>query len=389
MKKVFNSAWYQSLKKQEILLILLIIQCCSPIKDSDNGESQIDLAENSITLTKTQFEASKMKLGKLSDEHFSRTVKVNGMLEVPPENKASISAYFGGYVKELSLLPGEFVKKGQILMTLENPDYVQLQQDFLKAQGKLKYLKSDYERQKSLNDDGIVSEKKYLKAESDYLLNIADYEALKKKLYLMNIDTAAVTNGNIRTTIGVKSPIEGYVAEVEASRGMFLNPGDVAVTIIDTDHLHIELKVFEENFSSIKEGQAIMFKLLSSPLKEYHASVYLVGKSIDPQKRIATIHGHLLNDKEAELFAPGMYVEADITIDSQTLPALPQDAVVSVNDSYYILVKRNSDTETITFEKKEVKVGQTENGFTQILNYGDLQGDVECLTAGAFNLIRR
>ena len=139
-------------------LVMLTLISCNSGKDS-NEPIQLEDKENSgvVTITPSQFSSSKMELGKLSKMEFHQTVKTNGMFDVPPENKASVSAYFGGYVKELNLLPGEQVKKGQLLFTLENPDYVQLQEDFLVAKAQLEYLKSDFERQKELVKDNVTS----------------------------------------------------------------------------------------------------------------------------------------------------------------------------------------------------------------------------------------
>jgi len=175
----------QNLSKITIVLIFstfITISCTTkkesnePILIEDNEISGI------VTLTHSQFLSSEMKLGSLSKQVFHNSVKANGIIDVPPENKASVSAYFEGYVKEINLLPGQEIIKGQVLFTLENPNYIQIQEDFLVAKARLGYLKSDYERQKELVKDNVTSQKNYLKAESEYRATLAIYESLKKKL---------------------------------------------------------------------------------------------------------------------------------------------------------------------------------------------------------------
>src|SRR5690606_36905728 len=146
-----------------------------------------------------------------------------GMIDVPPANRASISPYFGGYVKEIDLLTGQRVKKGQVLFTIENPEFVQMQQDFLEAKGELVYLSADYERQKSLSKDNVTSQKNFLKAQSDYTVTKVRFESLRKKLELMNINPNKLTIDNIRTKINVTSPIDGYVTKMDVTRGAYLN----------------------------------------------------------------------------------------------------------------------------------------------------------------------
>ncbi len=365
-------------------VMLTLISC----KDS-NEPIQLEDQANSgaVTITPSQFSSSQMELGTLSKQEFHQSVKTNGMFDVPPENKASVSAYFGGYVKELNLLPGQEVKKGQVLLTLENPEYVQLQEEFLVAKAQLGYLKSDFERQKELVKDNVTSQKKFLKAESEYRVTSASYESLKKKLGLMNINPNNITENSIRSTISITAPISGYITSVNAEKGMFLNPADVAATITDPEHLHIELNIFETDFPQVEIGQQIQFRLQKEGSKYYQAKVYLISKSIDAQKRTAKVHGHLTNDDEVRLFAPGMYVEAEIFTTTDSLPALPQEAIVNIDELYYVLIKTDEDSEGIKFDRKQIQVGKTVNGFTEIKNAGDFNENSQFLVKGAFNLI--
>ena len=137
-----------------VLLLGCIIACNSGNVETVTIEGSADTPTSSnFELSQTQFQSSEMKLGTLEKTTFHEVVKSTGMLDVPPEYRASVSAYFGGTVKNLSLIPGVWVKKGQVLFVLENPQYVQTQQEYLEAKGKLAYLKSDYDRQKYLVQD--------------------------------------------------------------------------------------------------------------------------------------------------------------------------------------------------------------------------------------------
>ena len=320
-------------------------------------------------------------------KEFHQVVKANGMFDVPPENRASISSYYGGTVKNIQLLPGERVKKGQILFILENPDYVQLQQDFLEAKGQLTYLKSDYERQKNLVQDRVTSQKSYLKSESEYTVTRVRVESISKKLKLMNIDPNTLTIGNIHTTINIYSPINGYVTKVNITRGAYLNPSEVAITLVDTDHLHLELNIFEKDISKVDIGQPIRFRVQEDIGRQYEAVVHLVNKVVDPENRTIGIHGHLLNEKLSTKFNPGMYVEAEIYTTSESKKSLPQDAIVEVDGQYYVLVLESSSNGNYVFAQKEVKTGKSDNGYIEILNYQDFNINAEFLVNGAFKLI--
>ncbi|GGK33898.1 hemolysin D [Yeosuana aromativorans] len=367
-----------------IILSIIMMSCNSKNKQDVIEINNSETPEtNLVTITKSQFESSNMELGSISKQEFNSSVKANGMFDVPPENKATVSAYFAGYVKSISLLPGDAVKKGQVLFTLENPEYVQMQQDFLEAKSKLEYLKADYDRQQTLLADNITSKKNFLKAESEYKMTLAQYQSLKKKLGLMNINPNTLSGETITSTISVLAPISGTVTSIEASKGMFLNPSDVALTVTNTNHLHLELKIFEQDLPLVKEGQPIKIHLLNNSDSIYDGEVHLINKAVNTEDRTINIHGDLVNDKDANLFAPGMYIETDIITRSHIFDALPNEAIVNIENAFYALTKQDETT----YKKVPIEVGLSSNGFTQILNSNDFNDKTEFVTKGVFNLI--
>lgn len=373
------------------LFIMAAISLASCTSESEPaGVSMIStapVADNVYELTQTQFTSSDMKLGKIEMTSFHEIVKANGIFDVPPENRATVSTYFGGTVKKIQLLPGEQIEKGQLLFTLENPDFVEIQQDYLQAKGQLKFLKSDYERQQNLVKDNVTSQKKYLQAESDYTVTRVKLESLSKKLEMMGINPRSLSVDNIRTTISITSPINGFVTEVNIARGAFLSPSQTAIAIVNTDHLHLELSIFEKDLPKVRVGQPINFKLQEGNTKTYKASVYLVNKTVDADSRTIGIHGHLSDEKMLSRFTPGMYVEADILTTSESRASLPEDALVEIDGQYYVLALSSSSTQGFSFIKKEVKKGTSNNGYVEILNPQDFKNNAQILIKGSFNLI--
>lgn len=379
---------YQSITYTLIAAVLILASCSSRSGKLPTDEAVAEaVTAGKYELSTRQFQSSNMELGTLEATSFHTVVKAIGIFDVPPEHIASVSAYYGGTVKEIRLLPGEYVKKGQTLFVLENPDYVQMQQEYLEAKGQLTYLKSDFERQKNLVRDNITSQKNYLKAESEYTVTSVKAESLGKKLILVNINPNTLTANNIRTTIAVPSPISGYVTSVAIGTGTFLSPSQPAVTIVNADHMHLELNIFEKDLPKIREGQPIKFRIQEDSSEEYDGTVYLINKTVDIEKRNIGIHGHLADEKLAERFTPGMYVEADIYTTTDSKISLPAGAVVEMESKHYVLVLQNPRDSTYTFYKKEVKVGLSNNDNFEILNHKEFSKDSQFLINGAFNLI--
>lgn len=325
-------------------LFILLNSCGEKTEEKTEGAVEAHTEEATedvkfLELSAEKFKASGVVLGEIEEKNMSDILKVNGVLDVPPQNLISINAPYGGFVKETDLLEGTKVKKGQVIAILSNPEYIQMQQDYLENKGKLDFLEKEYQRQKELQAENVTSAKTFQKAESEYKSVFAIVKGLEAKLALLGINKNRILEGNITSEIVITSPINGYVTKVNANIGKFVNPQDVIFEIVDTEHLHVELTVFEKDISKIKEGQKIRFTLANDPGIELTASVHLIGRSFD-ETRSVRIHGHL--DTEDPHLLPGMYVNAVIELGNEKVKAVPKDAVVLSDGKEFIFI-RNKD----------------------------------------------
>ena len=326
-----------------------------------------------------------MQLGKLEEHTFNEVIKTSGMIDVPPHNKASISAFMGGYITKTPLLIGDKVKKGQLLVTLENPEFIEIQQQYLEIAEQLNYLKSEFTRQKTLFDEKISSQKNFLKAESTYKSSLASYNGLRKKLTMMHISPSSVEQGQITSTVNLYSPIDGFVTKVNVSNGTYVSPSDVIMEIVDTNHIHIELSVFEKDILNVKKGQKIRFKIPEASKKTFEAEVHLVGTTIDEINRSVKVHAHIINENEAN-FIVGMFVEAEIITAAATSLALPKDAILEINDDYFVLVLEKKAKDNYYLKKVGIELGTQTETYTNILNTKDLIAK-DILTHGGYMLL--
>ena len=359
------------MNKIYILLFSLVLVACGNSEKTTELVPETETHNDDITITKAQFEGEKMAFGTLAEYDFNETVKVNGMIDVPPKNKSSVSTFTGGYITKTPLLVGDSVKKGQLLVTLENPEFVELQQNYLEVSEQLNYLKSEFNRQKTLFDEKITSEKNYLKAESAYKSNLAHYNGLRKKLQMLNLNPSSVEQGRIASTINLYAPISGHVTKVNVSNGTYVSPSDVIMEIVDIDHIHLELLVFEKDIMQIKKDQKIEFTIPEASDKTFEAEVHLVGTTIDEQTRRVKVHGHVDNDKEN--FIVGMFVDADIIIDSKIGFGLPKGALIEVDNEFFILILDEENTDEFHFETFKLELGKQTEAYVEILNFEALK----------------
>lgn len=368
-----------------IILFFLLIASCGNNKTESATDIETIQRDETVSISEVQFTSENMELGQLSMQELNETVSVTGYIDVPPSNKASVTTFMSGYVKNTPLLVGDKVRKGQLVATLENPEFVELQQDYLESFQKLNYLRSEFERQAKLLEENITSQKNYLKSESDYKSNLAHYNGLKQKLQMLDIDPKSVEEGHISSTINLYAPIKGSVTKVNVSNGTFVSPSTEILEIINTDHIHLELMVFEKDILKIKKEQPIKFKVPEASKETYNADVHLVGTSVDPVNRTIKVHGHIEDDGKTS-FATGMFVEAQIIINMAKSMALSKASIVEIEGNHYALVLKSKENETYNFEKVQVTIGKQNEAFIEVKNV-DTFKEKQVLIKGAFMIL--
>lgn len=367
-----------------IILQLLVFSSCGEKKTEDAGSAENQVLNNLITITQEQFNNSEMVLGSITEKPFPVTIKANGMIDVPPENRAVVSASMGGYIKNTPLIIGDKVTKGQRLVTIENPEFITLQQSYMEVKQELTYLNAEYERQQKLKEENITSQKSLLKAESEFKTANARYSGLKKQLTMLNISPAQVEQGNISSVVSIYSPISGSITQMNVTRGTYVSPASSILEIIDSEHMHLELSVFEKDIMVIKKGQKISFRIPEASSKTFAAEVHLIGTTIDDNRTIK-VHGHL-KDEETN-FLTGMFVAAQITSSSTLAKSLPSEAVVEQSGSFFVLKLESQQNSDFEFKKVVITPGLSNDGFTAV-EFSDVNDATgQFLTSGAFHII--
>ena len=371
---------------QTLLFLLVLINVSCSNSPADEEALEVASASQELVLSEMQFKTAEMRLGQAEKLSFKESIKARGVLEARPENKVNVSSYFDGYVKETSLLAGQKVRAGQLLFTLENPEYLVIQQKFLEAKSMLSYYKNDYLRQKDLAAEKVSSEKKFHQAKADYEVTAASYASLKQKLELMHINTATLSPEKLSSTIKITAPIDGYISNVKISRGQFLSPNESALEIVDNKDLKLALTIYEKDLDKIDLGQELSFLLKKFPGKVFKATIDLISPVIDLDKRSVLVHASLNKGSNAENLSPGTYIEVEIINDSTSLFSLGREAMVQKGTHYEALVLEKKVDDQYFFKIIRLDISASnENhfGFELPSEYRDKQ----FLLNGAFSLL--
>lgn len=360
-----------------ILAFFTLISCGEKEKLAE--EIVLEEDNNSLKLTDEQLKTFDLSTVVLQERTITKSLKLNGELNVPPQNLVSISSVLGGYVKSTKLLPGMFVRKGEVLAVIEDNQFIQLQQDYLTTKTQLINAEAEYHRQKDLNLNKASSDKVYLQAEADYKTLLISKSSLEQKLKLITIDPNKVSVANIRESISIYAPFNGYVSDIFVNIGKYISPNDVLLELINLSDLYLKLKVFEQDLDAIEIGQSVTVYTNSKPDKKYEAELIQIGKSFSADRAVAVYAK--LKEVDPKLI-PGMYMNAEIIVPENKTRALPEESVVSFEGKDYVFEVLDSNT----FEMIEVQVGNSGNGWLEIKNAATLQ-DKKIAEKGAYALL--
>ena len=326
-------------------LCLLLVSACNN-KTEENKPAEIPKEElvTFVELTKEQFEAVDIKLGKIEKHNLIASIKASGQLEVPPQNKAEVSTFIGAVVKSISVLEGSKVQKGQTLAVLEHPDFIKLQEEYITAKGNFSFLEKEYLRQKELFDQNAGTGKIFQKAGADYNAGKAKLNSLESQLKMLSTNLTELSNGNITSSMVLAAPISGYIGHINANTGAYAEPNKMLFEIIDNSQIHCDLLVFEKDIFKVKVGQKIHFTITNMPEhqgehegKAIEGKIFGINKSFEVNSKAISVHA-LIKNENHELI-PGMYVSAFIDIGENKTTAVPSEAVFTTDGKEFIFIR--------------------------------------------------
>ncbi len=382
------------------LTAILFSACSSKEKTATEAAEKKTEETYSVELTDEQFKTVNIQYSTIEEKNLSSVIRASGMLDVPPQQLITISSPYGGTLKNTELLQGMPVAKGEIIAILENPEFIQLQQDYLDYKSQLVYLNEELVRQQELAIENVNAKKTLQKAGSEYNSMMARVQGLRSKLQLININPDKINPDNISGKANIYAPISGYVTKVMVNIGKFVDANQELFEIVDTRHLHAELTIFEKDVPKLKIGQKIRF-VLNNETKERFAEVYLIGREISAERTVR-VHGHLLQEDKNLL--PGMYLKAIVETGLATTTALPDKAIVQSAGKSYIFIaaeemneekkpeaadKNKTPEKHIAFKRIEITTGVSENGYTEVILPEGFDRNSKIVINGAYDLLSK
>lgn len=300
--------------KHTILCVLAILTACNSATNTKQ-EMPTSVTADSVTVISPDSAAYSQPYDSTSIDGTTAAtainkVSFNGTLIVPPQNFASVTMLMGGIIRSANLLPGSYVKKGTLLATLNNLDFISLQQTFLESQAQTEYLKSEYNRQLVLSKEEVASVKKMEQSKADYLSMKSKMAAAAAQLSLLGISTQSLSKNGIMPVLEIKAPVNGYIGKVKVNVGKYLNAGDILCEIINKQETLLRLTTYEKDLKDIRLGAKVWFRVNGMGTKTFEAKLISIGQEVDETSRSLEVFAKVIS--EDPNFRPGMYVTAQI-----------------------------------------------------------------------------
>ena len=333
-----------------ILAFTLSVFSCKNASKVEDKKSDNALPKTIVRLDASQFAQTPLSLVSAEEKTISPVFKVNGIIDVPPQNMVSVSMPLGGYLKSMKLLPGMHFNKGEVIATMQDPKYIELQQEFLIAKSRLEMLQKEFARQKELNSSKASSDKVFQQAKEAYESATITFRSLSEKILLIGIDPNKLNENSLSRTIPIYAPISGFVSKVNVNVGKYVNPTDVLFELVNPEDIHLALNVFEKDMEHLFMGQKVIAYTNNHPEVKYKCEVILIGKDIGSDRSI-NIHCHF--EQYDKQLVPGTYMNAEIIGAGRKAVVIPDEAVMHEGADSYIFIEKAANE----YEKIKVETG--------------------------------
>jgi len=390
-----------------LLALSLVLLACGGKQEKEQESAEQAHEEHGheggLELSEAQIKAVGILIGDLEKKNLTAVVKASGQLAVPPQNAAQVNVLSGGIIRKINVIEGQRVAKGQVLVTIENQELLQLQQEYLTAKGGFSYVEAEHNRQQQLKAANAGTGKAQQLAEANYNAEKAKIKALEQQLRQYGISLAKLASGNLSTQVPVLAPINGTIGKINAETGSYAQPGVSIMDIVDNSKIHADLVVFEKDLANIKVGQKVDFQLTNQKNEPIAGVIYGINKSFENDSKGVVVHTVI--QKPGANLIPGMYVTGLIGVGAQLSDAVPVEALVRSGGREYIFIVEDEAEEahghdevesgshqekdaekSVHFKKVEVRTGVTQLGYTAITPLEKLPAGLKLVKKGAFYL---
>jgi RND family efflux transporter MFP subunit len=227
---------------------------------------------------------------------------------VASETKVDLSARIPAYVKEVFVVAGSSVKKGQELITLDDRE---IKEQVTAAEAQFKQAEAELNRTRQLFDNKATTEQALTAVQSMFTAARAQWERSKVML----------------TYAQITAPMDGVVTERRIEPGDLANPGQILLAVYDPTNMQLEVPVPVRLLAKLPVGQTVEVTL-DRPATNFQGRVRHIVSEIDPLSRTQLVKVHI--EGTAGDVLPGTFGRLWVDDDARQTIVIPASAVYSV-----------------------------------------------------------
>ncbi|MGD8537231.1 MAG: efflux RND transporter periplasmic adaptor subunit [Candidatus Aminicenantes bacterium] len=328
-------------------------------------------------------------------QNISSQITLPGSLSLDNNRTAHITSFVHGQISDLSVDLGTTVRRGQMLVTINSPDFGKAQADFLQARAALNLSQQEYDRAKMLLEEKAIEEKEYLRRKAAYEKLSTEYGALGSALHSYGITHEqideliakcdALEKEKYKCEIAdphlpLLSPIRGTVIFRDAIVGTHIEPEKILFTVSDLSTLWAILDAYEKDIPYISKESRVYILSPLYPDKKFPGTISYIGETIDPKLRTVKIRAEIPN-KEG-LLKPNMYIQGVLENQAQgeEILTVPEEAIQNMDGKKVVFVVESKGV----FAARTVAIGN-KIGHRRIIREG-LKPEDYLVLKGAFTI---
>ncbi|HXO05212.1 MAG TPA: efflux RND transporter periplasmic adaptor subunit [Candidatus Sulfotelmatobacter sp.] len=347
-------------------LAILLAGCSSErganeMTSYSSGESKTDTAG---LFTIPQDQMSHVQIVTVQASKLTRTLRLTGAVAYNAFSTTPVITQVGGPVAKILVVPGDRVKRGQPLLEVSSPDYSLLLAAYLKARDVFRVANKNYERAQDLFAHHAIADRDLLQAESDRIQAQADLSAAEQGMKILGIPKPEdLEKSPISAQIPLLAPIGGEIVERLVSPGQVMQAGTTqAFTISDMSTVWVMANIYQGDLAYVKDGDQATITTDSYPDK-FSGKISFISPALDPNTR--TLQARIVVDNPGGKLKKDMYCVATVTAGTiSNAIAVPDSSILRDDENQPFVYVATSSNQ---FGRRQVDIGQSQNGQTQIL----------------------
>lgn len=355
--------------------LLFLTGCGSFVKSAKPDDSSLIVHDgNRVTVPASNPLSSRLQVEAAELTTVQRQVAAPASVEADPARYARILPPLSGHILQLFVHPGDSVKKGQELLSIDAPDFVGAQADYSRSRSVLSQADHALARQEDLAAHGIVGQKDIDQAKTDRESALSDFNRARDRLRLLGMDPDKTELG---APLIVRCPLSGKVLDVSTAPGEFRNdPNAPLMTVADLSTVWVTANVQEKDIHYVHNGDPASATFAAYPNETFRGKVLFTADVLDPDTRTAKVRV-AFNNEDGRL-RPAMFATVVLkTWDTKEL-TVPTSALVMAGDHTTVFVQ----VDARTFDQRAVQTSEQQGAMT-IIKSGLQAGDRVLVREGA------